>query len=623
MEGKLRLRQLLTNLQLDVGDADGAYWTDDELTRAIDSAIGDIDRLVPQQLQYEVTILPDVTGEGFSTGTAIDLWINLANGNIKPKTEVVTSSDGVTTYTRDTDFAMDYINGKIMPLSTGSMPVSEDFLISYTKSKVAVDLSPIENLMRVVSVEYPTNRLPQAYVGFKVAGRWLYVQTTVGTTQSQTEMTSGEHLVINYEAANTRPTEAAEGSYPNFLDHVLLRGASAYCLYMRAAKLHNSAFSDLDLSRTEVGGVAGILSAVELNLAEVDGHLTNCGTALGWLVVLNGLADDEMDEAPTHFLAAAAALAKVTTHEGESSTALAKVATACGKADAALDKVGTLGAEAQTALGAVAGHVAGGVDALSELATILTAIDAAIYSAIGVWDTEEQPDRDGAHVYLNAGDDYINKVNVGVNVAELFARYAEVGVAAGRMADDLRQSYLAQASRLVDKLSAILGKAAQYISAANARASEATERVRIGESYIAEATQRSQVASNYLTEASQRSDISNAYIQEANQRLGIASGYINLAAGRLSASDRFLVEAQRHLDMAQAVVQEANARLAEVQYKIAAADQYARLASQESESAVRIREEAIQHYNEYWRILGDRAQHIAERVVVSAKQPKG
>jgi len=75
----------------------------------------------------------NITNEVFTTGTALDLAIPLAHINLDSSVApVVTSSDGLTTFTAGTDYTIDYANGTITVLSTGTMVVSTGYLIDYT-----------------------------------------------------------------------------------------------------------------------------------------------------------------------------------------------------------------------------------------------------------------------------------------------------------------------------------------------------------------------------------------------------------------------------------------------------------------------------------------------------------
>lgn len=71
-----------------------------------------------------------VYDEVFNSGS-LDEWVSLAHHPIAENSETVTSYDGSTTYQRGTDYQMDYENGRILCLSTGSIPPETDLKIDY------------------------------------------------------------------------------------------------------------------------------------------------------------------------------------------------------------------------------------------------------------------------------------------------------------------------------------------------------------------------------------------------------------------------------------------------------------------------------------------------------------
>uniref|UniRef100_A0A6M3IGH0 Uncharacterized protein n=1 Tax=viral metagenome TaxID=1070528 RepID=A0A6M3IGH0_9ZZZZ len=62
----------LADLRLDLKDS-GALWSDAELTRCVERAVGDYSRFSPRQLSKEVTIDYEVTGESFTTPAVSDV----------------------------------------------------------------------------------------------------------------------------------------------------------------------------------------------------------------------------------------------------------------------------------------------------------------------------------------------------------------------------------------------------------------------------------------------------------------------------------------------------------------------------------------------------------------------
>ena len=71
-----------------------------------------------------------ITDESFTS--SFDVAVALAHTEITSGSEVVTTTDGLTTYVKDTDYTMDYPNGTITVLSTGSMLDATEYYIDYT-----------------------------------------------------------------------------------------------------------------------------------------------------------------------------------------------------------------------------------------------------------------------------------------------------------------------------------------------------------------------------------------------------------------------------------------------------------------------------------------------------------
>ncbi|RME75436.1 MAG: hypothetical protein D6784_07915 [Chloroflexi bacterium] len=91
-------------------------------------------RIYFEAYSEETGAAPTVTDESFTS--AHDSWVQLANRRLRPGSVTVTSNPAGTTYTEYADYVIDYANGKIMVLSTGSMADATGFLIDYTYDKV-------------------------------------------------------------------------------------------------------------------------------------------------------------------------------------------------------------------------------------------------------------------------------------------------------------------------------------------------------------------------------------------------------------------------------------------------------------------------------------------------------
>jgi hypothetical protein len=88
----------------------------------------------PSRIYYETYVADSgltVTVTDESVVTVADTWVAMAQKRINPGTVVVTSSPAGTTYTEGTDFVVDYGNGKLMALSTGTIGSGATVLVDY------------------------------------------------------------------------------------------------------------------------------------------------------------------------------------------------------------------------------------------------------------------------------------------------------------------------------------------------------------------------------------------------------------------------------------------------------------------------------------------------------------
>ena len=118
------------------GAATGAEYTDDvdltwtpriRGTEEIPTALEYCDGLFEIQVLANETFT--VIDESFISSH--DIAVSLAHSNITSSTVVVTTTDGNTTYTEDTDYTIDYTNGAITVLSTGAMVDATEYYIDY------------------------------------------------------------------------------------------------------------------------------------------------------------------------------------------------------------------------------------------------------------------------------------------------------------------------------------------------------------------------------------------------------------------------------------------------------------------------------------------------------------
>jgi hypothetical protein len=224
----------------------------------------------------------DTASIGYALFTAKDVWVNFANKPIKPESESIENTAGTTTYTRGTDYEMDYINGKIHIIAGGSLVTATGYHISYTKSRLGIDISAIiSELIRIQRVEYPVDSVPQKFASFNIWGNFMYIGSQQ-TNKSQAEITDGEHVAIYYEKEQVAPTTFAPGSYPEFMDTTVALGARAYALLMMALKYEHQSVTDMATLRTSLGyiGIGGasptlLMSSISTALAKINTYLVS------------------------------------------------------------------------------------------------------------------------------------------------------------------------------------------------------------------------------------------------------------------------------------------------------------------------------------------------------------
>lgn len=299
------------------------------------------------------------------------------------------------------------------------------------------------------------------------------------------------------------------GTWRPFLDEVVLKGARAYALRMLAVKAEHQAKDDIATARTRLGSVAAI-------------H-TLTGTALG----------------------------KITTHADLAKTSLDTVATWIGYADTAFDQIAT---QATAIVAAIA-------KAITELGKVNTDLT----NAEGVW-AEEAIYIGKSTTHLEAGEPTINKVNVGREVPELYATYAEREITIATLWANKREHFLVEAARHADTM--------------------------------------------------------GGYFTEASHRIGIASRYIEEGGGRLDAARVYIAEATARLQTCQEYSREAGTRIEEMRTYIAEAERYENLAMREMEISDRYKRDSDTAMVEFQAVLHDRAQYRTNILQAAVRQPR-
>ncbi len=442
-----------SRLQVDLSDITEAVFNNDVLDRSVQRAVSDLSRFLPLESVLEITLIFTITDEDWTSAAAAGTYVALANKPIKFDSETVANNAG-TTMVRDTDYTMDYINGKITHISGGSIGNDEACTISYTKSEVTVDISSVESsLIRVDRVEYPVGEVPRKFVSKEV---WKDLLTVVseGPYESQTSMTEKDHLLIYYKAKHTVPTETAEGSYPTFLDDTVILAGSAYALFTLGVKYVAQSVTDLASMRTALGNIAA-----------------------------------------KHTIAAAA-LAKVTDYVNEAHTV-------AGKVGAYLESNATTDNAVDV--------LANVTDDIAELRTKITTAVGAIATALGLVNTYSLDKATvGAEAYLDTGDGIINTVPLGKDVPANYANFtrARVEIAQARIAQ--ATAYAQEATLRLGNIQSYISESAGWVAISDGFVKDVIQRISMAQTHIAEATAAIAQMDRYLAEADQYRGAANA-----------------------------------------------------------------------------------------------------------------
>jgi len=225
------------------------------------------------------------------------IWIQLDNP-IEVGKETIYSGAGKTgtKYTLNTDYEMDYANGRIRMKNGGSLAASTIYYANYDRAPTSIDISSImPKMIRVSKVLYPADNVPEQQVDFSIWENML----TIGSprpTVSQEALSNEKHIAIYYEANQTPPTLVGPGSYPEFLDEVVLVGAAGHALLMEALQYELQAVTDLASMRTELTKVTILVTPttgkIDLALTKVALYLETAGTTDNAVDVLSNVTDD-------------------------------------------------------------------------------------------------------------------------------------------------------------------------------------------------------------------------------------------------------------------------------------------------------------------------------------------
>lgn len=517
-------------VELSDPEATTQIWSEEDLQNCITKATYDLSRVLPREKMLDVTLSFTVTDEDISThATVLATAVTLANTMIKPLTDIVKNTAGTTTYARDTDYTMDYVNGTLTPKAAGSMVINTSYHISYTKMKVGFSISSIsDELLKIDTIEYPAGSVPQKVLSYRRWGDYIFATSS---EDSQSELSANQHIFVYYQAVHNPASSTGHATYPLFLDSVVELGAEAYALFIRVIKLINDAKAyvvDADTEATSANtSITSAIAEFTTAKAEVALSLTEIG-----------LANTQVD-------AAISALASIA---AEISSAKAEVALANTQADSAVTAVAEL-ADADTPIAAATTTLTGIAAKLTSAETALTAVGTRIVAGVA---------------FLTSGAALINTAPKGQNVGENYSAYAQTEVAAATAYAKEADGRLSDAAILVQQSAQQLANAKEIVDQANAKIigllNSSSAYTKTTEGYFTAAQKLLDTALSYAKAAEGYISTSDRYIVACDRYIQIADRYHGEAGAHINLNQAFQGMAQRCIEMAERIKIEANDR---------------------------------------------------------------
>ena len=251
------------------------------------------------------------------------VWIQLSNP-VWPDTLSIYSAAGKTgtKYVEDTDYEVDYANGRVRMIYGGSLAAATTYYANYERHHLNLDISSIlPELVRIIKVLYPAGKVPEQSVAFKLWENML----TIGsqrTGESQKELVDKEHIAIHYETWHTPPTLSGPGSYPEYLDEIVLRGAGGYVYLVEALQYQLAAVTDLTSMRSELENTTAAYTTMNAAIVKMTKYLENNSEedAVGILMDITDNIANLRTAMTTAWDAAAAMLGEVSTLDLDKAT---------------------------------------------------------------------------------------------------------------------------------------------------------------------------------------------------------------------------------------------------------------------------------------------------------------
>lgn len=236
------LSNMVNAVRIELSDTgEEKEYHEDTIIRGIEKSVALMSRLIPKRSIVETTIIIDFS----ETLTIADGYGYLAH---RP---VYTGSLVISGKTLDTDYQIDYLNGKVTSLN-GSLPDAA-YPVTYSLDTSMFDLySILPDYIKVERFEYPTGQHPPTLVTVEHFGDFIAFKGDVRLAQ-------GNHLRVVYLGKWTPPTEFADGNYPLHLDDLIIIGSVGQTLIFKAEKYTQEAAAAVIAAQSVLTGIDSIV----------------------------------------------------------------------------------------------------------------------------------------------------------------------------------------------------------------------------------------------------------------------------------------------------------------------------------------------------------------------------
>lgn len=586
------------------GQASTTEFPDNMMDRAVERAVQELSKFLPYEKILDVFIGDrTVTDETFTSDYGVA--VSLSNSPIQGLTEKIRSaaSGGGTLYVLGTDYEMNFFDGTVTVLSTGSMADSTIFYATYEKNGIVIDISGASNIMEVLKLEHPlTQGGYQEIKSFQLWGTKLFIGAG---DRNQEKALENKNLWMYYYTQWDVPVAGTGSNYPAHLDELVTKGALGFLYLGLASKQYINVASELALANAELDSTDTVFNSADGLHAAITIALDAANAALdsiAWILFQAAISDAGVD-ATDQFKQAVLELAAVATEGfGDFDTAIGKAGTTLTSADASADSVDDTKPEIPLdKIDDEIRKVTDSVEYAEELAQINLAAGVDTYLA----NTTTEP---AAHKYLIDGDALINVVNQGENASERFVQYAAGGA---RIAEGHIQAAAVQAQLGANRV----GAATAFIAEGNARI--ANERLAV------DASQALTAAGNgFISEAESRLSQHRILLSQAQGYIAAGDGFMLIATTYVQQNLAYVREAEGYIDEARSRTQQHEAYLLEVDRHISDAGMRLRTADGYTLLGKQYEELAAPHTNEFFDGLRERQGMRRQRSRASRAQPK-